>query len=148
MVKAWKRQEALPLAKKRAEELVAKARGSDKELDAALAGETVTGEPKSLTVMVSTQSPEFSFYEESSAPASMRGQGGEVWLGNPRVVNNPGRKFMTVAFDRLGVGELGAALNDDASVYYVVKVTSRRDAKTLPSRVLLPNRLIGQHLDE
>jgi hypothetical protein len=128
VVKAWKRQEALPLAKKRAEELAAKARGGDKEFADALEGETVTGEPKSLSLIVSLQSPEFSFYEESSAPLSMRGQASEVRLGNPIVVNNPGRKFMQVAFDRLGAGEVGSAPNDDASVYYIVKVISRRDA--------------------
>ena len=49
-------------------------------------------------------------------------------LGNPIVVKNPGRKFMQVVFDELGEGDVGVALNDDASVYYVVKVTSPRPA--------------------
>ncbi len=128
VVKAWKRQEALPLAKKRAGELAAKASGGDKDFAEVLEGETVTGDPKSPALIVSTQSPEFSFYEESSAPRSMFGQATEVRLGNPIVVNNPGRKFMQVVFDRLGVGEAGEALNDDASVYYVVKVLARREA--------------------
>ncbi|MGE5194595.1 MAG: hypothetical protein ACM3U2_19050 [Deltaproteobacteria bacterium] len=127
VVKAWKRLEALPLAKKRAEELAAKARGSDKEFTEALGGETVTGDPKGPAVTVSGPSPEFSFYEESSVPQSMRGQAAEVRLGNPIVVNNAGRKFMQVVFDALGEGDVGAALNDDASVYYVVKVVSRRE---------------------
>jgi hypothetical protein len=58
----------------------------------------------------------------------MRRQGAEVRLGNPIIVNNARRKFMQVLFDKLGEGEVGPALNDDASVYYVVKVTSRREA--------------------
>jgi hypothetical protein len=55
-------------------------------------------------------------------------RGPSVELGNPIVVNNPGRKFMRVVFDDLAPGEVGVALNDDASVYYIVKVTSRRPA--------------------
>jgi hypothetical protein len=129
VVKAWKRVESLPLAKKRALELADRIRQKGNDLAAALTGETVTGNPRGLAVTVSGESPEFSFYRDSSAPNMFRQQRGpSVTLDNPIVVNNPGRKFMRVVFDELGPGEVGIALNDDASVYYVVKVTSRRPA--------------------
>jgi hypothetical protein len=121
----------LPLARKRAEELAEKARGggADKEMAESLKGETVTGDPKALAVTVNGPSPEFSFYEDSAAPNPMGQQRSEVRLGNPIYVNSPGRKFMQVVFEKLGEGEVGPALNDDASVYYVVKVISRREAR-------------------
>jgi hypothetical protein len=128
VVKAWKHIEALPLARKRAKELAEQAHGADKEFAEALAGQTVTGDSKGPAVLVSGPSPEFSFYEDSAAPNPMRRQAAEVRLGNPIIVNNAGRKFMQVVFEKLGEGEVGPALNDDASVYYVVKVVSRREA--------------------
>jgi hypothetical protein len=125
---AWKRLEALPVARKRAEELAEIARGSDKEFSEALAGQKITTDPKSLAVMVQGPTPEFSFYTESAAPSSMRRQREEIRLGNPIYVTKPGRKFMHAVFDKLSEGEIGTALNDDASVYYIVKVVSRREA--------------------
>ena len=52
----------------------------------------------------------------------------QVQLDDPGVVKNPGRKFMHAVFDELGEGDVGVVLNSDASVYYVVKVISRRPA--------------------
>jgi hypothetical protein len=126
VVKAWKRIEALPVAKKRAAELAERVRQKHNDLGAALGKETVTGDSKGLAVTIS-ESPEFSFYSESSAPDPMR-QRAVVQLGNPIVVSRPGPKFMRVAFDEIDEGQVGIALNDDASVYYVVKVLSRRPA--------------------
>jgi hypothetical protein len=128
VVKAWKRLESIPLATKRGDELAEKARG-DEDLTKALAGQTVTGDPKSLAITVSGPSPEFSFYQDSSAPDPMRGgRSADVRFGNPIIVTGAYRKFMQAVFNRLGVGEVGAVLNDDASVCYVVRVISRRDA--------------------
>ncbi len=130
VVKAWKRMESLPLARKRADELAERVKRSDSNLAVALGSETVTGDPRGLAITVSGESPEFSFYRDSSAPNMFRQQRGpSVELGNPIVVNNPGRKFMRVVFDDLAPGEIGVALNDDASVYYIVKVTTRRPAE-------------------
>jgi hypothetical protein len=129
VVKAWKRMESLPLAKKRADELADRVKRNDNNLALALGSETVTGDPRGLAITVSGESPEFSFYRDSSAPNMFRQQRGpSVELGNPIVVNNPGRKFMRIIFDGLALGDVGVALNDDASVYYIVKVTSRRPA--------------------
>src|SRR5262249_32265550 len=128
VVKAWKRLEAIPLALKRGEDLASKARGQE-DLTKALTGQTVTGDPKSLTISVSGPSPEFSFYQDSSAPDPMRrGRGAEVRFGNPIIVAGAYRTFMEAVFNRIGVGGVEAVLNDDASVCYVVRVISRRDA--------------------
>jgi hypothetical protein len=128
VVKAWKRLESIPLATKRGEELAETARGSD-DLAKTFTGQTVTGDPKSLTISVSIPSPEFSFYQDSSAPDPMRrGRGADVRFGNPIIVTGAYRKFMEAVFNRLGVGDVGAVLNDDASVCYVVRVISRREA--------------------
>jgi hypothetical protein len=129
VVKAWKRMESLPLAKKRAEELADRVRQKGNGLASALGSETVTGDPRGLEITVSGESPEFSFYRESSAPSMFRQpRGPTVELDKPIVVENAGRKFMQVVFNDLAEGDVGVALNDDASVYYVVKVTSRRPA--------------------
>ena len=45
---------------------------------------------------------------------------------------------MHVVFDELAEGEVGVALNDDASVYYVVKVLSRRAASREAFKEVLP----------
>lgn len=128
VVKAIRRTEALPLAKKRADELAERARKAKKDFATALDGETVTGDPRSLTV-TTEESPEFSFYRDSSAPNMFRrNQGPAVELGNPIVVTSAGRKFMHVVFDELAPGDIGVALNDDATVYYIVKVAYRREA--------------------
>ena len=128
VVKAWKRLQALPLAKQRAEELAAQVRQANSPMAEVLGDEKITKDPKSLSVTVA-RSKEFSFYQDSSVPnAYMRNQGPSVQLGNPIVVDKAGRKFMQVVFKDLSDGEVGVALNDDASVYYVVKVTSRRPA--------------------
>lgn len=128
VVAAKKRLGAIELARKRAEDLAAQAGKSGKDdLAEALGSETVTGDPKGLTLTVVT-SPEFTFYRESAAPMSFSGPQMTVELGNPIVVNNPGRKFMKYIFSELEKGGVGSAINDDASVCYVVKVISRHDA--------------------
>jgi hypothetical protein len=126
VVKAWKRIEALPLAKKRAEELAERARQQKNDLETGLKDQTVTGDAKGLSLFV-RESPEFSFYHESFAPNPMQNRGTQVQIGNPIVVTNPGRNFMRTVFD-IADGKIDIALNDDASVYYLVKVVSRRPA--------------------
>jgi len=128
VVAAWKRREALPLAKKRAEELAAKVRTSDQEFKAALADETVTGAAKGLSLLP-IESPEFSFYRASLVPnPGSFNREAPVQIGDPIVVNSAGRHFMKTVFNEMDEGEVKPALNDDASVYYVVKVISRRPA--------------------
>ncbi|MBI3860654.1 MAG: hypothetical protein HY290_02025 [Planctomycetia bacterium] len=128
VVAAWKKLKAAPLARERAEMLAQQVRQSDKEFSAALADETVTGTSvgPALTAFISG---EFSFWQESMVPNPMAmTRQTQVQLGNPSGVVNPGRQFMQVAFEQLSEGEVGIAPNDDASIYYVVKVLSRRPA--------------------
>lgn len=126
VVTAWKRLEALPLAQKRADELAQRARSSGKELQAALADETVTGTSVGASLVVFT-SGEFTFWQDSSV-ANPMARSRQVQLGSPSGVTNAGRKFMQVVFEQLADGDVGVALNDDASIYYVVKVLDRRPA--------------------
>jgi hypothetical protein len=124
VVAAWKRLEAQPLALKRADDLAQRARSSDKDFEAALADATVTGTSVGASLAIST-SGEFSFWQEPTV-ANPMARSRQVQLGNPGGVTNPGRQFMQVVFEKLSDGEVGVALNDDASVYYVVKVLERR----------------------
>jgi hypothetical protein len=124
VVAAWKRLEAQPLAQKRAEELAKRARSSGEEFQKALADETVTGKSVGQSLAIFT-SGEFSFWQELSVANAMPGRR-QVQLGNPGGVTNPGHKFMQVVFEQLSDGEIGVALNDDATIYYVVKVLDRR----------------------
>ena len=128
VVTAWKRIEALPLSEKRAKELVKHPGISEKGLAEALAGQTVTGDAKGTALTVA-ESKEFSFWREPTVP-NFSGRNSEqpVQLDDPGVVKNPGRKFMQVVFDQLGEGDVGLALNNDATEYYIVKVISRRPA--------------------
>jgi hypothetical protein len=88
----------------------------------------VTGDTKAAALAVA-ESKEFSFWREPAAanPFS-RNREQPVQLDDPGVVKNPSRKFMHTVFEELGEGEVGVALNGDASSYYVVKVISRRPA--------------------
>jgi hypothetical protein len=129
VIAAWKRLEAMPLAEKRAKELAQLARTKEKNFEEALAGETVTGDPQGSALAVA-ESKEFSFWREPAAPNPFtRSRQQPVQLDDPGVVKKPGRKFMHAVFDTLGEGDVGVALNGDASIYYVVKVISRRPAE-------------------
>lgn len=123
---AWKLQQSLPEAKKRAEQLAELVRNSKGAMAPVFAGQTVTGAANALALTVQ-ESPEFSWWRESSAPdTSMRQP--PLQLSNPVVVTGAGMKFMEYVFDELKEGEVGVSFNDDASVCYVIKVISRRPA--------------------
>lgn len=126
VIEAWKMSKALELAKTRAEQLAALVRPGKQAMGEDLTGQTVTGAPQGAKLSI-YRSPEFSLWRESAAP---RPGGGppEIELSNPVVVTNPGRKFMSYVFEELKEGEVGSAPNNDASVYYVVKVVNRRPA--------------------
>lgn len=128
VVAAWKRIEALPLARKRAEELAQRARKNDKSFEEALSGETVTGDAQATALTVD-ESKEFSFWREPAVADPFNRRQLPVQLDDPGVVKNPSRKFMQVVFNELGEGDVGVVLNGDATIYYVVKVTSRHPAE-------------------
>ena len=129
VITAWKRLEALPLAEKRAKELAQRAQTKDKSFEEALSGETVTGDAKGSALVVA-ESKEFSFWREPAAPNPFnRSREEPVQLDDPIVVKKPSRKFMHTVFEELNEGDVGVALNGDATIYYVVKVLSRRPAE-------------------
>jgi hypothetical protein len=127
VVKAWKHLKALPLARKRADEIVELLKNAQEGSEQALAGQTITG-GKESSALALAESPEFSWFRELFAPMVSQGAS-PVELGNPIVVNKPGSKFMEYVFQMLKEGDVGAVMNDDASVCYVVKVVSRRPAQ-------------------
>ena len=124
VVKAWKRLQAIPKARERAEAL-AKQAAKAESLEQGLAEATVTGAKESDTVTVS-ESPEFSWYRQSSVQAMMGRQ--PLEFGNPVVIDGAGENFMETVFNTLGEGESGVTPNDDASTFYVVRVGKRREA--------------------
>jgi len=124
VVKAWKRLQAIPKARERAEAL-AKQAAKAESLEQGLAEATVTGAKESDTVTVS-ESPEFSWYRQSSVQAMMGRQ--PLEFGNPVVIDGAGENFMETVFNTLGEGESGVTPNDDASIFYVVRVGKRRAA--------------------
>ncbi|MSR56123.1 MAG: hypothetical protein EXS05_00375 [Planctomycetaceae bacterium] len=126
VIEAWKLSQAVDLAKNRAEQLAELVRQGKQTMGEVLSGQTVTGAAQGLKLSI-YRSPEFSWWRESTAPQPGMGRP-EVELSNPVVVNNPGRKFMEYVFDDLNDGDVGMAPNNDASVFYVVKVVSRRPA--------------------
>jgi hypothetical protein len=133
VIAAWKRLEALPLAEKRAQELAERAQKKDqtkdKSFEEALSGETVTGDAKGTALAVA-ESKEFSFWREPAAPSPFnRSREEPVQLDDPIVVKKPSRKFMHKVFEEMNEGDVGVALNGDATIYYVVKVLSRRPAE-------------------
>lgn len=124
VVRTWRRLQAEPKAKARAEELRAAAKG-EQPLETALAGQKVNpaaSEPVDVTI---AESADFSRYRQSSAPMSFRQR---LELGNPGVVDGAGEEFMKTVFEEMQPGDVKVVANDDASIYYVVKVKSRTPA--------------------
>lgn len=123
VVKAWKRDQALPLTKARAEALAKKVRDLDKPMAEALAETTVTGGKEGVQVVVNA-TPEFTWLRQSSAPSFMMATRPPEISTLP-FVEKPGDAFMKKVFTELKPGEVGVAANIDSSVWYVVKVTER-----------------------
>lgn len=126
VIEAWKLQQALPLARKRAEQLAELVRKASQGMSDVLAGQTVAGDAGGQAIVV-RESPEFSWWKESLAPAAGSRQP-QVVFGNPVVVPTAGGRFMQYVFDQLQEKEVGATVNDDASVYAIVRVMSRKAA--------------------
>ncbi len=128
VLRQWKLVQARPRAQKRAEELadaVRKALEEGKSMAEALAGQTVTGEPGSLELDVTT-TPPFSWLEtdEPTSFPNLLG-GGPPRLSTIPNIEKPGEEFMRVVFDRLNNGEVGVAPNLEKTIFYVVRVHHR-----------------------
>jgi len=124
VVKTWRRLQAGPRAEARAKELLAAARG-ESPLETSLADQKVNPAAKEPVDLTIAESADFSRYRQSSAPMSFRQR---LELGNPGVVDGAGEEFMKTVFEQMQPGEVQVIPNDDASIYYVVKVKSRTPA--------------------
>ncbi|MCY2968407.1 MAG: SurA N-terminal domain-containing protein [Planctomycetota bacterium] len=124
VVKAWRRIQAIPKARERAEAIAAAAR-KEESLEKAIADQTVTGAKDGAELAMVT-SPEFSWFRASSAMSQFGRE--QLDLGNPVVLDGVGEKFMEAVFDKLEEKQIGVITNDDASIQYVIRVKERREA--------------------
>lgn len=125
VVAAWRRIKARELARKRAEELVKKVRGSDQPMMDLLSAETVTGKEGSEPLLL-RRSGQFSWMRQSSAPAmGLQQPDMTPELSQPLAPEQVGEDFMKVVFDELGVNDVGVAPGEDHDVFYAVKIETR-----------------------
>ncbi|ADG68027.1 hypothetical protein Plim_2201 [Planctopirus limnophila DSM 3776] len=126
VVEAWKREKARELAEKRASELVKLAKEGNKPLADIVKDQTITGKPESPVITlrdtnafswmtVDSSNPQMSFFKAFLRPA----------LSNVTGVTGAGNDFMRTVFQDLQPGQVGAALNQDRSIVYLVEVTKR-----------------------
>ena len=123
---AWKYEKGRQLAQERAAQLIELAHSKDGDLATALAGQTVTGEPGTTTIVI-TETPRFSWMTTSSSTPFDPDMNGFM---SPRLsfvegVDQPGEDFMQVVFDDLKPGEVGVAANFQRSAFYVVQPKDR-----------------------
>ncbi|WP_417384521.1 SurA N-terminal domain-containing protein [Gimesia sp.] len=118
-----KLEKARPLAQKRGEELK-KLISGDKEMTAAIEGQTITGK-KEGTELSTTTTESFSWMRTSTANASNPFSMPRPELSSISAVEGAGNEFMEQVFDNLDEGEVGVIMNADKSICYVVKVINR-----------------------
>lgn len=129
VLKAWKLEQARPLAEKRAEALAELARKSQKSLTEGLVDQKVIpdGEGEVLKINVTDSFP---WLKTTTVPgpnplaAEVRPEMSDV----PSVAK-PGEKFMKKIFEELKPGEIGVTQDFDASNYYVVQVKDREPSE-------------------
>lgn len=125
VVKAWKFNQARSLAEKRANELVAKIKSEHTGFAAALSGESVTGDKADSAITV-IPTEEFTWLATNrSFPGSRSGP----MISTIPPLNQVGESFMETVFQKLGEGDVGVAPDEIKSVYYVVEVQNRDNAK-------------------
>lgn len=116
VVKAWKMQQAADLAKKRAEELAAKAEPSGLSLKDFFASE------EDIEV---TETESFSWLTEGQFMPTSRQI--PVRLSQPEGVKAAGQEFMKTTFE-LAPGKLGVALNNDKTIAYIIRIVQHEDS--------------------
>lgn len=142
VLEAWRLAQARPRAEERAKELAELVRKHpEKDMQQALAGTTLTGEPGGLEPTVrNTRS--FTWLRQSSAPnPSQLGPSTDIEQSTVDGVEEPGPEFMETVFNDLEEGEIGVAPNADKSIYYVVKVVNRSTSSEAGRNVLLADLL-------
>jgi len=124
VLEAWKREKARPMAEKRAEELAAVLRESDKSMSETFSNETVTGEEDGLLMTV-LPTDSFSWLRRPAAPGTDPFSAPRAVLSTISGIDKAGNDFMRTVFDGMTNGEVKAVPNADKSVYYVVQVKNR-----------------------
>lgn len=124
VTETWKRLQADPKAKARAEELAKMIRDSDGSMAETLSDVTVTGSPESL-FMTARETGEFTWMQRSVVPPTSFMQPSTVHPSVIPGVSGVGESFYRAIFDDLQVGEVGVVPNEDRTVYYIVKIVSR-----------------------
>lgn len=125
VVKAWKFNQARLLTEKRANELATKIKSEHTGFAAALTGESVTGE-KSDSAITVIPTEEFTWL---TANRSFPGSRSGPTVSTIPPLNAVGESFMETVFQTLGDGDVGVASDEIQSVYYVVQVQNRENAK-------------------
>lgn len=129
VVEAWKTIEARPIAKQRADQLLAKVEAAitdGKTMSDALADETIGGKTEGVIIAV-RNAPRFSWMRRSPAATNS-------FMPRPPVmsqvigVDGVDRNFMQYVFEDLKDGEVGVVANGDVSNYYIVQAINRTPA--------------------
>lgn len=127
VVKAWREQKALAVARERADQIAKMLRESgDKPATEVLAEQTITGKPGTgfLTVR---ETGKFTWYRMPFVPPTAM-RTAPPTLSQITGLETIGEEFMKKVFDGLKPGEIGTAENALKSEVYVVKVVSRTPA--------------------
>ncbi|WP_139228395.1 hypothetical protein [Planctomicrobium piriforme] len=127
VVDAWKRLQAEPKAKARAEELAKQVQGSDKPMPEALAEATVTGKEGSLFVTVRSTG-DFTWMQKPIVPPTSMQPAGPVTQSIVPGLEDVGADFFPTVFDKMQPGDVKVIPNREKTAFYVVKITSRYPA--------------------
>lgn len=123
---AWNYEQARKLAQQRAEQLHDVVTAAPEDFAAALAGQTVTGDSGTTSVVIK-ETPRFSWLTTNLSVAFDPEMGDFLAPRRSFVdgVDRPGDDFMKTVFDELKNGEAGIAANADRSTFFLVKVRDR-----------------------
>ena len=127
VIKAWKRQQARPVAKERAEKIAAQVRTQLAEevgMSDILKDVTQSGNDDTAKLVV-TESLSFSWMRTSSAPNPMGMRTEQAQLTQLEGVTAINDDFMKYIFTELEPNEVGVTPNGDLSAYYVVQPLNR-----------------------
>jgi hypothetical protein len=111
VIDAWKRREALPIAKARAQELAAEVKESGTSIEEFAASNELE--------MTATQTNEFTWMSAGFTPSGMRPPA----LSYVDGVESPGNEFMEAVF-AMNAGDVGVAVNQPQTHVYVVRLIS------------------------
>lgn len=147
VIKAWQREKARPLAKKRAMELAQKIRDGLEEattMTDSLKGETEAGTPKSPALLVTKTDNSFSWITSSSA-AQLGMRQTPPQLTQIQGIPNVGNDFMNYIFRTLNEGEVGVHPDANLMNYYVVEVMNRFPSEEADEAALRSRFIKEQH---